>query len=310
MIEGIIIDKLTKENEILKIELSKAKADGKLHQNEMVSLKEDVKDKEHQVLDLKKRNEKLSLKQTELDQRHKDERNKLQMQNKNTQLKDVEVKLLKQQVVTLTEQLNERETELEDTLKTLNEKDWNEKPSEKESGASVLLTEMQKMIDIKFRNMESTVSNIVEKKLEEKQVANTDKVKLSFAEVLEKSIEKKNATVENAIKSSQNNERVLETERSKREKNIMIHGIPENENEESDKEYIASFLQVLGTNVVPESATRLGRSENNSTETSRKKKSRPLKLSMKTVADKDQIMRRLSNLKKSIKKLALRTIIH
>ena len=88
----------------------------------------------------------------------------------------------------------------------------------------------------------------------------------------------------------------------KGKKNIMIHGIPENENEESDKEYIASFLQVLGTNVVPESATRLGRSENNSTETSRKKKSRPLKLSMKTVADKDQIMRRLSNLKNAEEK--------
>ena len=31
------------------------------------------------------------------------------------------------------------------------------------------------MIDIKFRNMESTVSNIVEKKLEEKQIGSGNK---------------------------------------------------------------------------------------------------------------------------------------
>ena len=54
---------------------------------------------------------------------------------------------------------------------------------------------------------------------------------------------------------------------------------------------------MLGTDVNPESFTRLGKLNEDSSETNDKKKSRPLRICMKTTTDKETVMRRLSNLK-------------
>ena len=170
-------------------------------------------------------------------------------------------------------------------------------PSNNNTPLPNMLTEMEKLIEKKFNNLETTISNIVEKKLNEKQDASSDEVKVSFAEMLSKNIEQKNSTVEKAIKATQNYERVMETERGKREKNIVMHGVIANEPDreaEFDQEYVASFLQVIGADVSPESITRLGKNVSDPTEN---RKSRPLRLCMKTIEDKEKVMRRLSNLK-------------
>ena len=60
--KDIIIAQLTKENEVLKVEASKAKADEKVRENEIQSLTKDVQDKERQVSGLRKKNDTLSFK--------------------------------------------------------------------------------------------------------------------------------------------------------------------------------------------------------------------------------------------------------
>ena len=79
--KDIIIDNLTKENEALK-----AKEGGKAHQNQIKSLKKHVQEKESEVLDLRKVNEQLSLKEIEMERQHKDEKKHLREQIENTKV--------------------------------------------------------------------------------------------------------------------------------------------------------------------------------------------------------------------------------
>ena len=55
-------------------------------------------------------------------------------------------------------------------------------------------------------------------------------------------------------------------------------------------------MEVLGADVHPESFTRLGK-PSDASDTNEKKKSRPLRICLKTTDDKDTIMRRLPNLR-------------
>ena len=290
--KDIIIAQLTKENEVLKVEASKAKADEKVRENEIQSLTKDVQDKERQVSDLQKKNDTLSFKQIELDRLLKDDRSKHQGQSKYAQQKNNDIKLLKQQVQTLTEKLENREAELEDALKTLNENDWNEKSHEKESGSSELLTEMQKMIDIKFRNMESTVSNIVEKKLEEKQIGAGNK---TYAQAVDADLAKHESTtngqlvenLRNVIRESKNEEISEEKEKKKRERNVIIHGTEINTEIQEPTEYVNDLIKVLSIGAVkPKSVKQIGNTEK-----------RPLHVEFFNTTDKSKFMRNLKYLK-------------
>ena len=121
---------------------------------------------------------------------------------------------------------------------------------------------MQKVMDERFQQMEKNIPTVIEKKMEEKEAVNTNEVRLSFADALSKNLETKRQSVVHAIKDSQNSDRVIETERSKREKNIIIHGVHEvngtdKERKEEDRSYVVSLMEILGTSATPESITRL-----------------------------------------------------
>ena len=112
-----------------------------------------------------------------------------------------------------------------------------------------------------FHEMERKFTKIVEQKIEAKQREDQSEMKASFADTIKKNLNE--GTIENAIRDSVNNELVQETEKKKREKNLVIHGIVERkgtdaENEEHDKTFIASLLQILGTDVKPVKIIRLG----------------------------------------------------
>ena len=70
---------------------------------------------------MKRENAKLSLKQVEMERIHKGDRKECNVE------KDAETKRLKEKVVSLTAALDEREITLDETLKRLNEKDWDNK---------------------------------------------------------------------------------------------------------------------------------------------------------------------------------------
>ena len=73
--------------------------------------------------------------------------------------------------------------------------------------------------------------------------------------------------------------------KSKRENNIVIHGVVENssnnknKNKEADEEFVSSLIGILGSNVTPQSIIRLGKVDGNK---------RPLRLCMKSNKDKEQ----------------------
>ena len=129
-----------------------------------------------------------------------------------------------------------------------------------------------------------------------------------FSNALSKTIS--NNTVKNVIQETKNTDRVIETERIKREKNIIIHGVSEGdgtaeENTKGDCNYVTSLFQILGTKTNPISIARLGKPiEKSETKdnTTGNEKCRPIKLIMSSADEKDLIMSRLSNLKNAEEK--------
>ena len=96
----------------------------------------------------------------------------------------------------------------------------------------------------------------------------------------------------NAMQSfieAKNVEMVVEHDRQRRENNIIIHGVTDNNVPTEDDTFVYSFLEILGANVKPTSIHRLGKPNND--------KSRPLKLAMASISDKNLVMSRLTNLK-------------
>ena len=105
----------------------------------------------------------------------------------------------------------------------------------------------------------------------------------SYSSALTKNIEKQ--IIGNVITAAKNTEKVQETERQRREKNIVIHGAKPNTGE-SDEQFIKNFLGTIGVSKKPSSISRLGQASD--------ERIQPLKLTMETYECKIQIMRRLS----------------
>ena len=97
--------------------------------------------------------------------------------------------------------------------------------------------------------------------------------------------------MESLLKETKNKELIQEKEREKRSSNIIIHGVNENntEGENSDKTYVTSFMETIGLQIIPKQIVRLGKVNDNS--------KRPLKLVMNNRDDKENVMKRLGNLK-------------
>ena len=94
------------------------------------------------------------------------------------------------------------------------------------------------------------------------------------------------------LNRNRNDQLVQEAERKRRAQNLIIHGVQEVDAEKqkvNDENFITLFLREIGVETTPESIVRLGKAENN--------KTRPLKIKLKSEAEKDTIMSRLPNLK-------------
>ena len=96
------------------------------------------------------------------------------------------------------------------------------------------------------------------------------------------------------MQDAKNDDKVEETEQAKRANNLIIHGAEEiGEDSETikklDSEYIDDILKHLGVTKKPESVIRIGNPNKSS--------SRPIKVTLKTKADKQAIMSRLNRLK-------------
>lgn len=198
-----------------------------------------------------------------------------------------EIKQLRQESKTLKTLLDERETALDETLTKLNDSE-NEAVTKKLDQGE-LLEEMKNIMNHRIDQMENKIENLIEEKIEEKQRKGNIS---SFAETLKQNLT--GETIENAIKVSRNNEKIQKIEQTKRENNLIIHGVYEfgqtdKEKEKEDQTFIKSFLEVIGVNVLPISVTRIGKIQDG--------RIRPIKLVMNSLENKDRIMSRLVNLK-------------
>ena len=152
-----------------------------------------------------------------------------------------------------------------------------------------LMKNLESVIERKMNKIEKRFVSIEEKlKLDLQKQKENEKVVPSYSSALTKNIEKQ--IIGNVITAAKNTEKVQETERQRREKNIVIHGAKPNTGE-SDEQFIKNFLGTIGVSKKPSSISRLGQASD--------ERIQPLKLTMETCECKIQIMRRLSNLKNS-----------
>ena len=213
---------------------------------------------------------------------------------------------LKEKVETLPEQLGERETALQETREKLAESEWQE-PNSTVIDSAFIYNKLEELIERRMNQIEEKFTTM-ETKIEKKQMTHAKEVKPSYSNALSKNIS--NTTFKNVIQETKNTDRVIETERIKREKNIIIHGVSEGdgtaeENTKGDCNYVTSLFQILGTKTNPISIARLGKPiEKSETKdnTRGKEKCRPIKLIMSSSDEKDLIMSRLSNLKNAEEK--------
>ena len=98
-----------------------------------------------------------------------------------------------------------------------------------------------------------------------------ENVKKSFADIVSRNQVEKTDSICEAIRTAQNLDKIIETERIKRENNIVIHSVlesngDEKENNDFDEEFVNSLLNVLGSNVNPQTITRLGKLDSSVTD--------------------------------------------
>ena len=151
--------------------------------------------------------------------------------------------------------------------------------------SAVVITEITKLFDERFDSIEKNISKIIDRKLHER--TETNAASTSYADKLTKNIDTK--LLGNVITAAKNTEKIQERERQKRENNLIIYGVVEDLNC-SDEQYIKEFLNIICVPVKPNNIIRLGRKEEG-------RRPRPIKLVMQNPAQKEQIMRRLVNLK-------------
>ena len=155
-------------------------------------------------------------------------------------------------------------------------------------------------ISSKLQNLEDTIDQTISKKLAESYKCmeeNIIKVNESYAEHMKSSIPSTQGSpcpnFREIISETQNEELVQLKEREARVCNIITHGLREQANteirNEDDRNTIQEFLNIIKVNAAVESITRLGKYDET--------KSRPIKVVVKTVNDKNTIMGKLSELK-------------
>ena len=100
--------------------------------------------------------------------------------------------------------------------------------------------------------------------------------------------------MKSAMREAKNDEKIEESEKQRRAKNIIIHGAEEvgnnaEEIKEGDLGYIKEIFAKIGVRAEPTIVTRLGEAKES--------RSRPIKVVMKTLEDKENVMKSLGRLK-------------
>ena len=231
---------------------------------------------------LKKQNEELQNKlkeqSTDDDDRSSKKRKRADTTN-TTGDEDEEKKMLQSHVKELSEKLLTQDIELHEVRELLSEQEHSKVETDKKD-TDHLVQSMEMILTKKLQAIETRFSKI------EDSLKGNQKQASTYSDVLSKNIQPK--LIENVIQATKNSEKVIETERQRRECNIIIYGA-KLEHGETDQSYIKEFFDVIGVSATPKNITRIGK-ENNG-------RPQPLKITLENIEHKKQIMARLSNLK-------------
>ena len=132
--------------------------------------------------------------------------------------------------------LAEREAELEETREILAQSEYTTSTTKK-SVDEDFLDKVSTLVESKMKTLEEKFETM-QKKMERKN-EEVKKVTLSFSDAvtknLDRNFDKKSLT--SAIQDSKNTDRIIETERNKKEKNLILHGVSEM-SDTDDKAYV------------------------------------------------------------------------
>ena len=184
--------------------------------------------------------------------------------------------------------LTEREAELEETREILAQSEYTTTTTKK-SVDEDFLDKVSTLVESKMKTLEEKFETM-QKKMEQKN-EEVKKVTLSFSDAVTKNLDRNldKTFLTSAIQDSKNTDRIIETERNKREKNLILHGVPEI-SDTDDKAYVKSLLALIGVNIEPTDIVRLGKENDNG-------RLRPIKLTMSSIEHKNLILSRLVNLR-------------
>ena len=188
--------------------------------------------------------------------------------------------------------LEERENSLHETQAKLASFDQNPAEEPRSSPANI-----EELINKRFDKIDESIDVLIEKKLAGILPPTTNEATVTGNQPLFSSIvgaSSSPAAHASAVAKTRNYELVEKQEQDKRINNIVIYGISEETDpdmslKDKDSNFVKSFLETIEANVEPKAIIRLG------TENAEKK--RPVKLIMKSVEDKEQVMKNLNKLK-------------
>ena len=235
------------------------------------------------IENLKKQNEELKNKLKEKSDDDRSSKKRKRAETTNTGDEDEEKKMLQSHVKELSEKLSTQDKELHEVRELLSEQEHSKVETDKKN-TDHLVQSMEKILTNKLQAIETRFRTRFSK-IEDSLKGNNNQAS-TYSDVLSKNIQPK--LIENVIQATKNSERVIETERQRREGNIIIYGA-KLEPGETDQLYLKEFFDVIGVSVIPKNIMRLGKEDNG--------RPQPLKITLENIEHKNQIMARLSNLK-------------
>ena len=161
-----------------------------------------------------------------------------------------------------------------------------------------LVTSMRSLFRDHVSKIETTIENMIEKKLNEKIPTSVVNDASSASSEQQDSYARKvlqvPAEVRKIIQEAKNDDRVEVSEQERRSSNFIIHGAEEcgddiDSMKNLDAEYIDDILKQLGVSQKPDSIVRVGNPN--------KSNARPIQFKMKAKADKQAVINRLNRLK-------------
>lgn len=271
---------------------------------ELEVLKETIGNKDAEIEQLKERLSKLEDKDKTTQQKQKkrkineDERTvdesteeqceTVTSKDKDLAMKEKQISLLAQENESLNVRLTEREQALHESLKQLADADT----------PVVGIDKVEKIINDKMNTMQTKLFEMINKKLDDNSANSNNTTTVSYAAVTngskaEEDLRKQQMKpmIENfrTIMMATKNEELAEIrDKKERSRNLIIHGKEESEDNQVDTLFVQNLIQAIGSNYVPKSIMRIGRTEN---------KKRPIKVVFQSNEERDNLLNNLRNLK-------------